>query len=74
MHTSPVELIPIVSIVGGFVIAALAIVGGLLKSSSKRRHFEESRREIAAYIAEGSITAEEGERLLTAESKSMKDA
>jgi hypothetical protein len=67
-------LIPIVAIVGGLGIAALAIIGGLIKSNSQRRQFEESRREIAAYVAEGSMTPEEGERLLKAESKSMKNA
>jgi len=74
MNANPIELIPIVSIAGGFAIAALAIVGGMMRSSSKRRQFEQSRREIAAYVAEGSMTPEEGERLLTAESKSMKNA
>lgn len=56
-----------------YVITALAgcfALGSLLRSmtqivtSSSR---ERSRREIAAFIAEGSITPEQGERLMRAE-------
>jgi hypothetical protein len=52
------------------IVGACFIVGMLLKSittivtSSGR---ERSRREIAAYIAEGSITPEQGERLIKAD-------
>ena len=60
-------------IAGNFFFVAVAacfIVGMLLKSittivTSGAR--EKSRREIAAYIAEGTLTAEQGERLLKAE-------
>jgi len=55
-------LIPLAGISIGFV----AIAGGLLFEQSKQKNFERSRREIAAYIAEGSISPEEGERLLAA--------
>ena len=52
------------------LIAGCIVVGMILKAvimivtTSAR---EKSRREIAAYIAEGSITAEQGERLLRAD-------
>ena len=52
------------------LIAGCIVIGMILKaviviiSTSAR---EKSRREIAAYIAEGSITAEQGERLLRAD-------
>ncbi len=55
-------LIPLAGISIGFV----AITGGLLFEHAKQKNFERSRREIAAYIAEGSISPEEGERLLAA--------
>ena len=52
-----------------FTIGAIAIVSivgrtiqGIVGSSSRER----SRREIAAYIAEKSMTPEEGERLMAA--------
>ena len=58
------DLIPIVAIVGGLGIVALSIIARTIRSTSKRRHFEESRREIAAYVAEGSITPEDAQKLL----------
>ncbi|MFG0326252.1 MAG: hypothetical protein ACF8SC_03165 [Phycisphaerales bacterium JB037] len=61
------NLIPIISIIGGFVFTAFIIGVSAIKSTRNRRQLEESRREIAAYVAEGSMTAEEGERLLRAE-------
>lgn len=36
-------------------------IAGVLKTRSRER----TRREVAAYIAEGSLTPEQGERLLT---------
>jgi hypothetical protein len=68
MGPIPEALIPIIAIVGGLIIAALAIIAGLIKTTSHRRHYEESRREIAAYVAEGSITPDDAQRLLTTES------
>lgn len=51
--------------VGG-AVAIVAIVAGSLNSMIKTRAREMSRREIAAYIAEGTMTAEQGERLMKA--------
>lgn len=45
-------------------IGIIAVTGGLIASHYRNKSFERSRREIAAYIAEGSISPEEGERLL----------
>lgn len=62
----PEDVIPIIAVsVGGF-IAILAVVGGIIRSVFVNRSREQSRREIAAYVAEGSMTADEGERLLKA--------
>jgi hypothetical protein len=49
---------------GGFVLAIIAMrsVVGMVNTVSRER----TRREIAAYIAEGSITPEQGERLMKA--------
>ena len=60
------DMIPLVAIVGGCAVGAVAIVAGMLTGISQRKQVEQSRREIAAYIAEGSMTPEEGERLLNA--------
>ena len=52
-------------IFGGMTICGvLAIVFGSIASVLKRVATERSRREIAAYIAEGSMTPEQGERLM----------
>ncbi len=59
-------MIPIVAIGGGIL---LGIIKALSRDAMKRhavREREQSRREIAAYVAEGSMTPEEGERLLDA--------
>jgi hypothetical protein len=60
------NLIPIVAIVGGLSIALVAIVFGAIKSIMQAKAHEESRREIAAYVAEGSISPEDGARLIEA--------
>jgi hypothetical protein len=55
-------LIPLVMMGGAVVIVAINVVAGVLKTNARER----SRREIAAYIAEGSMTPEQGERLMRA--------
>lgn len=52
-------------LVGG-LIAVVAIVAGSIKSMVRSVARERSRREIAAYIAEGSMNPEQGERLMAA--------
>lgn len=51
--------------VGG-LIALMGIFFGTIKSTGETKEREKSRREIAAYIAEGSMTPEDGERILNA--------
>lgn len=50
--------------VGGFIVLLVLInvTGRTIRSNSRER----TRREIAAYIAEGSMTPEQGERLMKA--------
>ncbi len=52
------------SIVGAVIVGIVLIrsVSGVMKTSARER----TRREIAAYIAEGSMTPEQGERLMKA--------
>ncbi len=49
--------------VGG-TIAIVAIITSAIKDVIRTSKREASRREIAAYIAEGSMTPEQGERLM----------
>lgn len=60
------ELIPVIAMAIGGGIAVIAIVFGTIKKLFETSAREKSRREIAAYIAEGSMTPEDGERLLEA--------
>lgn len=60
------DIIKIVAISGGLVIGFCAMVLSLLGSILRGMSVERSRREIAAYVSEGSMTADEGERLLKA--------
>jgi len=60
------DLVPILAISVGGGIAITAIVLGVLKEWLVAKDRERSRREIAAYIAEGSISVDEGERLMAA--------
>lgn len=55
------------------VIAVIGIVTGSIKSIFKTAQTENTRREIAAYIAEGSMTPEQGERLLKAKAPSEEE-
>ncbi len=64
------EIIPIVAIVGGLVFGFLLAMSGMLSTHLNIRQREHTKREIAAYIAEGSMTPEEGERLIRAEAPS----
>jgi len=49
-----------------FSVPIIAIAGGTLKVILSERGKERTRQEVAAYVAEGSMTADEGERLLRA--------
>lgn len=67
----PTELLGLVSIVGGFIVVVVSIVYASQLRMNKQR--EETRREIAAYVAEGSISADDARKILEA-SGSMIDA
>jgi len=60
------ELVPLVSVAGAFAIPIVVIVFGAVRSMVVAAARERSRREIAAYIAEGAMSPEEGERLMAA--------
>lgn len=60
--------------IGWVAIAAvltLGVVGGTVSSIVVGHSRERTRREVAAYIAEGSISVEEGERILKAGSSAF---
>ena len=55
-----------IGVVGGG-ITLISLFVNLAQNMHRTRQVEQSRREIAAYIAEGSMSADEGEKLLRAE-------
>ena len=59
MYVVVVAIIGLVMLLGGLIKAVTSVVATTAR--------ERSRREIAAYIAEGSITPEQGERLIRAD-------
>ncbi len=60
------ELVELIAVGGGICLGALWIVFASIKGIVSSRALEESRRELAAYVAEGSMTPEDAERLLKA--------
>ena len=60
------EVIPILAISLGCGIAVIASVFGTVKEMVVKSNREKTRREVAAYVAEGSMTPEDAERILTA--------
>lgn len=69
-HAATVAVQPndvtMVVMVGGMVFAIIAIVGSYVTKIVRVRSFEASRREISAYVAEGTISAEDATKLLAA--------
>ncbi len=63
------EEILILLVIGSVItaIVALRTVAGTVKAVARER----TRREIAAYIAEGAMTPEHGERLLKAQDRTV---
>lgn len=59
-------VVAIVFGVGG-VLAFIGIIFGSMVSMNKTKESEKSKRELAAYVAEGSMTPADAERLLRAD-------
>lgn len=56
----------LVAIGAGTLISLVGIVWGVSAARAKARDREESRRELAAYVAEGTMSIEDAERLMHA--------
>jgi hypothetical protein len=59
-------LVPIAAIIGVFGCGAVKIIATHVQHTKVRTAEEETRRELAAYVAEGSMTPDEAERILSA--------
>ncbi|MEL7472686.1 MAG: hypothetical protein AAGK04_05150 [Planctomycetota bacterium] len=60
------NLIPLVAIVGGLFIGLIVIIAVFTTEAAKTKRKQETARELAAYVAEGSMTTDEAERILRA--------
>lgn len=63
-------IIPIVAVVMGIAAGIFIELSKHERRKAETREREETRREVAAYVAEGSMTPEQAERLLRAGAKS----
>lgn len=66
------DMVPMVATLGSYVLATIMIVSYAVVRIIRATTKERSRREIAAYVAEGSMSPDEAERLLNAGSKSSR--
>lgn len=55
-----------IAVVGGLIIAGISIITSYRGRVRRTEALEQSRREIAAYVAEGSITPDDAAKLLEA--------
>jgi hypothetical protein len=55
-----------VLVCGGFLVAIISIIAGTIQKTVISKQREQSRREIAAYVAEGSMTPDDGAKLIAA--------
>ncbi len=60
------EIIPILAIGGGLGLGFVGILSGVVRSVLRTKERERTRREVAAYVSEGTMTAEDAEKILRA--------
>lgn len=60
------DIVPVLALSIGGGIAFIAIVFGTFKQIVTNASREKTRREVAAYVAEGTMAPEDAERILTA--------
>ena len=65
--------IVVIAIVGGLAIAIISIVFSYVHKMVRESSRSKVQREIAAYVAEGTMRPEDGERLMRAASEPLKE-
>ncbi len=55
-----------IAVIGGLLLGLVAVISRGIRAHTREREREQSRREIAAYVAEGTMSAEDGAKLLNA--------
>src|SRR5262249_45827202 len=59
-------LIPIIAVGGGLLVAVVAVITTAVQKTAQTKAREETRREIAAYVAEGTISPDDATKILSA--------
>lgn len=62
----PSQGIAYVAVGGGLAVAIVGLITGMVRYCVRVTAQERTKRDIAAYVAEGSMTPEQGERLIRA--------
>lgn len=60
------EVVPVVAVIACSGLCLVGMISSAMRRSRTERELEESRRELAAYVAEGSISPEDAAKLLNA--------
>lgn len=60
------ELVPVVFFGGVFAVVIVSMIMKTIRTTSERKHVEETKREMAAYVAEGSISPDDAAKILNA--------
>lgn len=60
------DIIPVIAIGGGLLFAGSIVFMNVVKSIAVNRSREATKREVAAYVAEGSINPDDAVRMLVA--------
>jgi len=68
------DLIKLVAVGGGMIVAFIWIVTSAAAKATRTKETERTRREIAAYVAEGTISPEQGERMMRIAGSDPEDA
>lgn len=71
------EAVLMLVVIGGMIVVTILLVAiglPMRMVQRNRREVEQTKREIAAYVAEGSMTPDDGERLIRAASEEVKHA
>ncbi|GAB5496590.1 MAG: hypothetical protein Phyf2KO_16700 [Phycisphaerales bacterium] len=60
------DIVPVIAVGGGLLFAGSIVFLNVVKSISVNKAREATKREVAAYVAEGSINPDDAVRMLTA--------
>lgn len=61
------EWLGVVAVGGGLCVGVVAIITDAVRKVIQTKHREETKREVAAYVAEGTMKPEDAERIVKAD-------